>query len=229
MSEFTTEYLQSIVFERKKVDIEHIVSSISSESGLSDEQVLSSRESHGSNYKKPPKFISIVISNAKSNLTILNILLAFACNIQNGQFIGNYFYLSFTIISTLIFQSALTHFFYQKRNTKQISVIRKQKVNIQFQDLVVGDIIQCYPSTPLPDSVLISDSLLTVQKFCAQKKQIKNVEFPFILNGSVSRGSGRVIVTAVGENSFQERKGRNFGTGVLGAMAFWAMVLVQRK
>ncbi|CAL6053232.1 Hypothetical_protein [Hexamita inflata] len=49
MSEFTTEYLQSIVFERKKVDILHLVSSISSESGLSDEQVLSSRESHGSN------------------------------------------------------------------------------------------------------------------------------------------------------------------------------------
>ncbi|CAL6053230.1 A domain superfamily [Hexamita inflata] len=182
-----------------------------------------------SNYKQPPKFISIVISNAKSNLTILNILLAFACNIQNGQFTGNYFYLSFTIISTLIFQSALTHFFYQKQNTRLIPVTRKQQILIQSQDLVVGDIIQCYPNTPLPDSVLISDSLLTVQKFCAQKKQIKNGEFPFILNGSVSRGSARVIVTAVGVNSFQERKGGYFGTGVLGAIVFWAMVLVQRK
>lgn len=184
--------------------------------GLTDAQVLSSREKHGQNvldYKKENSFLNALKSIAKEPMVIL-LLVASSVYFMSGN-AGDGFFLASAVVlvaTISLYQDSRSRNALEKLKDftqPKCKVIRNgEVVEIKSEDLVLGDSLMVEEGTSISadgeiihsNDFSVNESILTGESLSVEKDQFKDDHF--IYKGTaVAGGLAIATVTAIGNQT----------------------------
>jgi P-type Ca2+ transporter type 2C len=217
--------------EKKKRKIDDFIKQVYKKSGLSDDEVIWSREQFGTNSLTPPPRLSLFamfLEKFKDPTIILLCIAAFVSMSIAIMTPRGHFHEGLGIIAAIILATGIG-FLSELRSSKEFELLNQVREDrakvlrngrfqtIPIQELVVGDIVYLEIGDKIPAdgkilksvNLMAEESILTGESAPVRKKTELDADDPttgflksMVYRGTlVSDGTGEFIVTAVGDDT----------------------------